>query len=225
MKYAAFVMALVMPAVLITRSLAQDNNLLHPGKHDMTYFLIDAGSQKEFATFSQEVTINDNKTAIYTVLHSAGSNNTWIDTSLSNSATLAPVYHSEYTPSGDYVLHYGKEVTGYYLDKKTGKSIPLPKEAAACIKTATVYDHDGHFEFTNLMPGDYMLMTQFGYLHGSTRTEVTGYTDTYIDGAYVGTMPNTNTYNVNEGAVAGAKKVVTIKQDGEKVTMKLKQTL
>ena len=412
-----------MPAVLVTRSLAQDNNLLKSGKYEMTYYLVDGGSRKEFATFSQEVTINDNKTAIYTALHPAGSSNTWVDTCISNSATLAPIYHSEYTPNGDYVLHYGKEVTGYYLDKNTGKrtaikdpakgvfidehflssylttlplapgykkgidiyayspanttsnikrfavnevknslytspltgehpvwlvtvtqdggpnmytyyidktvqrvwrvdmvlngqsmvvvdkesdynpfhskfnkeealkminngsatidgqafardntantqgmailnlnkkqcapagtsvvlipytdffkewfelndaarkkgrSVPLPKEAAACIKTTTVYDNDGHFEFTNLMLGDYMLLTQFGYKHGASRTEVTGYTDTYIDGAYVGTSPNTTTYDVNVGAVASAKKVVTIKQDGEKVTIKLKKTL
>lgn len=410
-----------MPAVLVTKSLAQDNNLLKSGKYEMTYFLGTGINQKEFATFSTEVTISDNKTAIYTVLHPAASNSAWIDTCICNSATLAPIYHSSYSPKSDYVLYYGKEVTGYYLDKKTGKrtaikdpakgvfidehflssylttlplasgykrgfdiyayspdntsnikrfainevknslytsqltgehrvwqvaitqdgspntytyyidkntqrvwrvemvlngqslvvvdneidynpfhskfnkeealrminngsatidgqafardntaaiqgigvlnlnkkqcapagtsivlipytdffkewfalndaarkkgkSVPLPKEAAACIKTTTVYDNDGHFEFTNLMPGDYMLLTQFGYAHGVSRTEVTGYTDTYIDGAYVGTNSNTTTHNYNVGAVAGVKKVVTIKQDGEKVTMNLKKT-
>lgn len=422
MKYFVFAMAFFMPAALITKSSAQDNTLLKPGKYEMTYFLISGIGQKEFATFSEEIIINDNKTTIYTELHPAGSTAVWIDTCISKSATLAPVYHSSSSPSGDYVLHYGEKVTGYYLDKKTGKkaaindpakgviidehflssylttlpltpgyktsidifayspgntsnikrflvaevknslyisqltgnhpvwqvtvtqdgnpnsfiyyidkntqrvwkvemningqsllavdnekdynpfkskfnkdealrminngsatidgqafardnkaavkgmaiinlnkkqcapagtsivlipytdffkewfelndaarkkgkSVPLPKEAAACIKTTTVYDDDGHFEFTNLMPGDYMLLTQFGYVHGTSRTEVTGYTDTYINGAYVGTSPNTTTYDYNVGAVAGVKKVVTIKQDREKVTVKLKQTL
>jgi hypothetical protein len=44
--------------------------------------------------------------------------------------------------------------------RKKGRSIPLPKEAAECIKVATVYDSEGHFEFVNLMPGDYLLYTE-----------------------------------------------------------------
>ena len=420
-------MAFVLPAVLlVSKSSAQNNNVLNPGKYEMTFYLLDGGQLKQYATFTKEIVINDDKTAIYTVYHKTLANTDKIDTIISNSATLAPIYHAQYNPSpgGDFVLHYGNEVTGYYFDKsigkrtaikdpsesalidgnylssyltalpltsgykksfdvyafspgsrsnikrynvnevktslytsqltgehpvwqvtviqdgspdittyyiekskqrvwkieivsngqttvvldneidynpfhttfnkeeslrmvnngsatidgqafardnantagiqgvavlnvnkkqcapagtsiilipytdffkewfalndaarKKGKSVPLPKEAATCIKTTTVYDNDGHFEFTNLMPGDYMLMTQFTYSHSTSKTEVTGYTDTYIDGAYVGTSPNTTTYNYNVGNLASVKKVVTIKLDGEKLTMKLKKTL
>ncbi|HCL05672.1 MAG TPA: hypothetical protein DHW64_06785, partial [Chitinophagaceae bacterium] len=65
---------------------------------------------------------------------------------------------------------------------KQGRTLPFSKDAAACIKTTTVYDDDGHFEFTNLKPGEYLLYTEFGYVHTTTRTEVVGYTDTYING-------------------------------------------
>ncbi|HEY4287436.1 MAG TPA: hypothetical protein VGN00_10090 [Puia sp.] len=380
------------------------------------------GTQREFAKISAEVAISDNKLTVYTTMYMGLSHVAWIDTSISNSNTLAPIYRSSSNPYRDFVLHYGQKVTGYYLDKKTGKrtalndpakgefidehvlasylttlpltsgykkalnvyvcspaggsniksfsidevrtnlytspltgdhpvwqvtvtqqgssnilvyyidkslprvwkmdmnvggqnmvvvddeidyspfktkfdkdealkmikdgsatidgqafardnqaaikgiavlnlnkkqcapvgtsvvlvpytdffkewfelnksaskkgkSVPLPKEAAQCIKTTTVYDKDGHFEFTNLMPGDYMLLTQFSYVHTGSASQVTGYTDTYIDGAYVGSNPNISSYNYNQGAVAGAKKVVTVSQPGEKLTIKLKQTL
>jgi len=108
--------------------------------------------------------------------------------------------------------------------RKKGRSIPLPKEAAACIKMATVYDDKGNFEFVNLLPGDYLLYTEFGYVHTSHRTEVVGYTDTYINGMFQGTSANTevNTYATN--AAASIKKVVTISKNGETVSVKLKKT-
>lgn len=109
--------------------------------------------------------------------------------------------------------------------RKEGRAVPLPPEAAECIKTTTVYGEDGQFEFTNLMPGEYLLYTEFGYTHTSVRTEVVGYTDTYINGMFAGSSPRTNTYRVGSSAVAGIKKIVEIKKAGETVKVKLKKTL
>jgi hypothetical protein len=109
--------------------------------------------------------------------------------------------------------------------RKKGKSYPLQADAAASIKTATVYDDRGSFEFVNLMPGDYLLFTEFGYVHTSSRTEVVGYTDTYINGTFQGSSANTATYSFSGNAAAAVKKLITIKQDGEKLKVKLKKTL
>jgi hypothetical protein len=109
--------------------------------------------------------------------------------------------------------------------RKKGRAIPLPKEATDCIKVTTVYDHEGHFEFTNLMPGDYLIYSEFGYVHTSIKSEVTGYTDTYINGLYQGTHTHTTTNAYNSNAAAAVKKTITIKTNGEKVSMKLKKTL
>jgi hypothetical protein len=109
--------------------------------------------------------------------------------------------------------------------RKKGRSIPLPKEAAACIKSTTVYDDEGHFEFTSLMPGDYYLYTEFTFVHKYTQTEVIGYTDTYINGAFQGTTANTKSYDAATSAGTTAHKVITIKTDGEKAEVKLKSTM
>lgn len=108
--------------------------------------------------------------------------------------------------------------------RKSGRSIPLPKEATECIKTTTVYDDKGSFEFVNLMPGDYLLYTEFGYVHTYSRTEVVGYTDTYINGIFQGTAENTTTNRYNTNASAAVKKIVTLKKEGENVSVKLKKT-
>jgi hypothetical protein len=124
-----------------------------------------------------------------------------------------------------YTAFFKEWITLNESSRKKGRAIPLPKEAAECIKVGTVYDDDGHFEFTGLMPGDYMLYTEFSYLHTASRTEVVGYTDTYINGMFQGSSANTNTYNYNTNATAGIKKIVSIKKEGEKISVKLKKTL
>lgn len=109
--------------------------------------------------------------------------------------------------------------------RKKGRSIPLAKEAAECIKTTTVYDQDGHFEFTNLMPGDYLLYTEFGYVHTRVGSQVVGYTDTYINGIFQGSTAQRAGYRQATNASATIKKIITVKKEGEKVNVKLKKTL
>lgn len=109
--------------------------------------------------------------------------------------------------------------------RKKGRSVPLSPEATACIKVATVYDEKGSFEFVNLQPGEYLLYTEFGYVHTSNRTEVVGYTDTYINGMFQGSTANTTTYKVQGNAAAAIKKKVTITTNGQIVNVKLKKTL
>lgn len=109
--------------------------------------------------------------------------------------------------------------------RKQGRSVPLSKEAAECIKVTTVYDNKGSFEFTNLMPGEYLLYTEFGYQHTSVRNEVVGYTDTYINGMFQGTSANTEVKRYGTNAAAVIKKLVTISKASEKLSVKLKKTL
>ncbi|GAB2810805.1 DUF3108 domain-containing protein [Ferruginibacter profundus] len=109
--------------------------------------------------------------------------------------------------------------------RKKGQAVPLSKEAAGCIKVTSVYNNDGNFEFTNLMPGEYYLFTEFGYTHTASRTEVVGYTDTYINGLFQGTTANTQVNRYKTSATAALKKMVTINREGEKITVKLKKTL
>jgi hypothetical protein len=124
-----------------------------------------------------------------------------------------------------YTPYFKEWVTINEKLRKQGRSVPLAKEAAGCIKVTTVYDNAGNFEFTNLMPGDYLLYTEFGYEHTSVRTEVVGYTDTYINGMFQGSSANTEVKRYGTNASAAIKKVVTISKAGEKLSVKLKKTL
>lgn len=109
--------------------------------------------------------------------------------------------------------------------RKKGRAIPLPKEVSECMKVAPVYDDEGHFEFVNLMPAEYLVYTEFGYVHTGIKSEVVGYTDTYMNGMFQGSRENREYYGYSANASATVKKIVTIKTDGEKISIKLKKTL
>lgn len=125
--------------------------------------------------------------------------------------------------------------TAYYkewleLNKKQAKiknaqAIPLPQEAFDCFKFTTIYDNEGHFEFTNLMKGEYLLITSFGYNHTSRRTEVAGVSDVYYKGNYVGSNVYTSVFSYSVAGQANVQKVVSVDKDGEKIQIKLKKTL
>lgn len=108
--------------------------------------------------------------------------------------------------------------------KKGREGIALSEEAAACIKTATVYDDAGHFEFVNLMPGEYLLYTEFNFVHTWRQNDVVGYSDRYINGIYQGTITHTESHKYSKDAGATVKKMVTVSKPGEKVVVKLKKT-
>lgn len=108
---------------------------------------------------------------------------------------------------------------------KNTKPIPLPKDAFDCFKRTAVYDDNGNFEFTNLKPGEYLLVTAFGYAHTSKQTEETGRASVIVNGTYQGDEVYTNVFSYSSNATANIQKVVIIKQEGEKVEVKLKKTL
>jgi hypothetical protein len=138
----------------------------------------------------------------------------------------------QYAPKGTTVVlmpntEYFKE--WIELNKKQEKikntnMIPLPSEAFDCLKFTTIYDDKGHFEFTNLMKGSYLLSTSFGYTHTSKRSEVTGTSDVYYGGNYVGSNVYTSVFSYNVGASANIQKIVTINDNNETVKVKLKKT-
>jgi len=108
--------------------------------------------------------------------------------------------------------------------KKGREGIAISDDAAQCIKSTEVYDDEGHFEFVNLMPGEYLLYTEFRFEHAYTQREVVGYTDHYINGMFQGTTANTVSRDYSVGNSATVKKVVTVSKAGDKVEVKLKKT-
>ncbi|MDE1193370.1 MAG: hypothetical protein PW786_14685 [Arachidicoccus sp.] len=141
---------------------------------------------------------------------------------------------AQYAPKGTVVsillnspyIEEWKDVNKKIRKGKKLPEVPIDANVAACIKTTKVYDDNGHFEFTNLMPGEYILMTSFGYTHNYSYSYQSG--TSYLmhpSGAVLGSNPVYSTASGSAGATADIEKIVTIDNDGDKVEVKLKDTM
>lgn len=138
---------------------------------------------------------------------------------------------AQYAPKGTVVsilpnLPYVKEWNEVNKKIRKGKKlpeVPIDPNVPASIRTTKVYDNEGHFEFTNLMPGEYILMTSFGYTHAYSYSYYAG--TNYLmhpSGAVLSSSAVYNTANASTGAKADIETIVTIKADGEKLKVNLK---
>lgn len=124
-----------------------------------------------------------------------------------------------------YTAYYKEWIEVSKKYGKQGKVVELPKEARECIRITQVTNDEGQFEFTNLMPGQYLLYSQFGYEHTQHASEVVGRRDHYVNNSYQGSSDILNYFTYNVNASAYVDKVVTIKKDGDVEQVKLKKTL
>lgn len=180
-------------------------------------------------TFDKEATMKLIKSGSAVISGQAFAKDNENEGLLSGMAVLN-VNKKQYAPKGTsiilipYTAFFKEWLKLNEASRKKGRAIPLPAEVAECMKVASVYDDEGSFEFVNLMPGEYMLYTEFGYTHTTSRTEVVGYTDTYINGIFQGSSANTETYSYGTNASASIQKVVEIREVGENVSVRLKKT-
>ncbi|WP_343674108.1 hypothetical protein [Chitinophaga sp.] len=125
-------------------------------------------------------------------------------------------------PNSEYLEEW-KAVNKKIRKGKKLPEVPIDPNVSGCIKTTTVYDDKGHFEFTNLMPGEYILMTTFGYTHQYSYKYYAG--TSYLmnqSGAVLSANDVYNTADAATGATAAIEDKVTIKKDGDKVDVNLK---
>lgn len=108
---------------------------------------------------------------------------------------------------------------------KNAKPIDLPNDAKECIKFTEVYDDNGHFEFSNLMPGEYLLFSAFGYEETYLKRENTGAANVFINGSYAGTELYSDVFEYARNATANAMKTFTINKDGETLDIKLRNSV
>ncbi len=52
----------------------------------------------------------------------------WVDSTIVKSVNFEPVYHSSFNEQREMVLKFGKNITGYYLDKQTGNKTQIEEE-------------------------------------------------------------------------------------------------
>ncbi|MBO9729705.1 MAG: hypothetical protein J7623_13795 [Chitinophaga sp.] len=125
-------------------------------------------------------------------------------------------------PNSEYIEEW-KAVNKKIRKRNKVQEVPIDPNVAACIKKTTIYDNKGHFEFTNLMPGEYILWTTFGYTHRYSYQYYAGTSNlVHPSGAVLSSTPIYNSASASSGATAEIEEKVTIRKDGDKVNVSLK---
>lgn len=153
------------------------------------------------------------------------------DHNYGNKLAVVNTNRAQYAPKGTVVsilanspyLEEWKEVNKKIRKKNKVQEVPIDPNVAACIKKTTVYDDKGHFEFTNLMPGEYILLTTFGYTHKYSYSYYAGQSNlVHPSGTVLSSSPIYNTASAATGATAEIEMKVTIKSNNDKVEVNLK---
>jgi len=131
----------------------------------------------------------------------------------------------QYPPPGTPVIlmPYTPELKEWLRRADSGEQMEPLDGMLAAIRSAPT-GHEGAYEFTGLMPGRYLVYTQFGYLQSARKTHVVGYTDHYAGNLYQGSSPIKHYERYSVGADARIEEVVTIRKDGDVVKQDLKRT-
>lgn len=148
-----------------------------------------------------------------------------------NKMAVMNINKAQYAPKGTTVsilpnsayLEEWKAVNKKLAKKNKIPQVPIDPNVSACIRKTTVYDDKGHFEFTNLLPGEYIVWTSFGYTHQYSYSYYAG--TNYLmhaSGAVLSSNDVYRTANASTGATAEIEEKVTVKRDGEKVDVNLK---
>ncbi len=137
----------------------------------------------------------------------------------------------QYAPKGTEITLFPN--SAYYeewleVNKKIRKQkkmpeVPLTPDFGYGIKKAKVYDDQGHFEFADLMPGNYVIMASFDFTNSYNYSYVSGYTNYYNYWGYTGSTTNYGTARSSYVDKANIEKRVTIDKDGEKKEINLKE--
>ncbi|MBU6340163.1 MAG: hypothetical protein KGS48_01605 [Bacteroidetes bacterium] len=87
----------------------------------MKWYVVRDSARFEIGEVHTQIAVDERQVCMVTnvLLHS--NRTPWIDSSLAQTLTLAPIFHRSSNAQRDIELHYGKEITGYYLDKSQKK--------------------------------------------------------------------------------------------------------
>ncbi|MCX2681129.1 hypothetical protein OOZ15_14350 [Galbibacter sp. EGI 63066] len=115
-------------AVLNPDNNPADKKFVADESSEMTWFMLQDTVKIEIGKVFTKIEKNKKEIVVITTVDMKQTASKWTDTTVVETANFKPVYHSSYNQQRDMVLNFGKAVTGYYLDKKTGTKTTISEK-------------------------------------------------------------------------------------------------
>ena len=97
-----------------------NKTLLKPEITKMQWFMLKDSLKIPIGTIETQIQKKRQKIYVITTVKMKQSPTKWVDSTIVKSTNFEPLYHSSFNQQRDMVLKFGKNITGYYLDKQTG---------------------------------------------------------------------------------------------------------
>lgn len=152
-------------------------NLIMSEIYEMSWFMLRDSLKIQIGTIQTEIQKEKERTSIITTVYMKQSQVKWIDSTIVESQTFKPIYHSSYNQQRDMVLNFGEKVTGYYLDKKTETNTEISEETES-----SFFDSNFYPQLIKLLP------LKDGY---SGTISIFDYNPTSLTGVITATVKNT----------------------------------
>lgn len=102
-----------------------DKKLIKEETYTMNWYMKRDTSSVFIGAVLTELRMKDDHILLKTTIERPGNTEKWVDSTLAKATDLSPVYHSSYNTQRDMVIHFGSNISGYYIDKLTKEKTTL----------------------------------------------------------------------------------------------------
>lgn len=99
-----------------------DKKWIQPGSYTMTWYIMRGTTKSEMGKVTTTLSVQDKELIVETSVKLKGMNGKWVDSTIADLRTLAPVYHSSTNMQRDMSIRFGKVVQGWHYDKMKKKT-------------------------------------------------------------------------------------------------------
>ncbi|MGF7218277.1 hypothetical protein GGR92_004454 [Spirosoma lacussanchae] len=127
------------PAQLVPSRQAYETKWAKPETGAMTWYVIRDTAAFELGSVTSQVVDSKDQLTLITTVTMKGMKGTWVDSSICAKATLKPIRHVSYNAQRDMVLDFDRVVTGFYTDKRLGKTTRISDTTRAAYFDSNIY--------------------------------------------------------------------------------------
>lgn len=125
--------------VLLPGKKAVEKKWIKNEQYQMTWYALKDTERIEMGKVNTEIIAGKKQLLVITTINMKMMKGPWIDSTIADGKTLAPVYHSSYNMQRDMALHFGNPVTGFYNDKMKKKNILISDTASGDYFDSNLY--------------------------------------------------------------------------------------
>lgn len=124
-----------------------NKDLLQSETYEMSWFMLKDSLRIRIGGIQTKIQKEKQKIYLITTVSMEQSPSKWVDSTIVETKTFKPLYHSSFNEQRDIVLIFGKKITGYYFDKQTDTKTEILEKT-----DAPFFDSNFYPQLIRLLP-------------------------------------------------------------------------